>query len=118
ADKASGLVRVNDDVTGFDMLTGVGGGDDLYSTGGYTNVKRPPPAAARATLSNYSGQGSNYEDPVLYACTDGGFGAPGIRVVGTLSGSYTRMSGTSVAAPQAARALVKAMHNADDSLSA
>jgi hypothetical protein len=108
----------NNYVTIFDTLTSVAGGDHLYPTGGYTNVRRPAPQAAPATLSNYSGQGSSEEDPFLYACTDEGFGAPGIRVAGTVSGSYTRMSGTSVAAPQAARALVRAMHKVGDPLSA
>lgn len=56
--------------------------------------------------------------PFLYACTDEGFARRGIRVAGTRSCSYTRISGTSAAAPQAGRALAKAMHKATGSLTA
>lgn len=42
----------------------------------------------------------------LTAVTEQGFSRPGVRHIGTRSGSYIRLIGTSMAAPQAARAVV------------
>lgn len=45
--------------------------------------------------------------PTLVALGDDGAALPGIRASGVLSGSVARMSGTSMAAPQVARALLR-----------
>jgi hypothetical protein len=44
--------------------------------------------------------------PTLVALGDDGMALPGKRAAGVVSGSVTRMSGTSMAAPQVARALL------------
>ena len=99
-----------------DTLSNVAGGEYCYSVGGYVNVTTKPKKPV--TLASYSGQGHTSEEPYLYACTEEGFGLGGVRVAGTRSCSYTRTSGTSGAAPQAARALAAIMNEADGVLTA
>ncbi len=69
------------------------------------------PGAVRPAL--YSSEGVGYMarpgesfGPTLVALGDDGVALPGKRAAGVVSGSVTRMSGTSMAAPQVARALL------------
>lgn len=61
-----------------------------YSSEGVTHLARPGESAG----------------PTLVAPGDEGLMLPGLRATGVVSGSVTRLSGTSMAAPQVARALL------------
>ncbi len=74
-------------------------------------VTRPPGSVKPAV---YSSEGVGHMarpgesfGPTLVALGDDGLALPGKRAAGVLSGSVTRMSGTSMAAPQVARALLR-----------
>jgi hypothetical protein len=47
------------------------------------------------------------QGPTLVALGEDGTALPGLRAAGVLSGSVARMSGTSMAAPQVTRALLR-----------
>lgn len=68
----------------------------------------------RTQPTAYSSEGVDYlarpgesSGPTLVALGDDGSMLPGLRAAGVLSGSAVRMSGTSMAAPQVARALLR-----------
>lgn len=118
-------------VTPFKTVTNIVGGKFPIPVGGYVDVvsirmapgSRTGEASEQGqlgTMAAYSGLGDDHKDapPTIYAKTDCGFALMAIRAAGNRSGGTARISGTSAAAPQLARAFVNAMAAHKGSMSA
>ncbi len=104
--------RQTDDSVGDFIVSGNGSifstacGNKSYAIGGYINqgdFKRSTYSAAGLVRG---GKYSKSAERIFLAPADDGFYFEGLLSMGTRSGSWLRIHGTSVAAPQAARALL------------
>ncbi len=93
------------EVTGCGSVLSTSCGEETYAIGGY--VDKPPYARSKYSGAGPVRGGAKEQKGAEYlAPTDEGFYQTGLLCMGTRSGTWIRANGTSLAAPQVARALI------------